>query len=89
MRDISIIVDKTMNSETLMKEIHLNGSTFLKDVVVYDQYLDDEKLTQEKKALSFRLRFQSVERTLKDQEIDRIMEKIFNTLIRKYGAQFR
>ena len=89
MRDISIIVDKTMNSETLMKEIHLNGSKFLKDVVVYDQYLDDEKLTQEKKALSFRLRFQSVERTLKDQEIDRIMEKIFNTLIRKYGAQFR
>ncbi len=89
MRDISIIVDKTMNSETLMKEIHLNGSKFLKDVVVYDQYLDDDKLTQEKKALSFRLQFQSVERTLKDQEIDRIMEKIFNSLIRKYGAQFR
>ena len=89
MRDISIIVDKTMNSETLMKEIYLNGSKFLKDVVVYDQYLDDDKLTQEKKALSFRLQFQSVERTLKDQEIDRIMEKIFNTLIRKYGAQFR
>jgi len=89
MRDISIIVDKKMNSETLMKEIHLNGSKFLKDVVVYDQYLDDEKLTPEKKALSFRLRFQSVERTLEDQEIDHIMEKIFNTLIRKYGAQFR
>ncbi len=89
MRDISIIVDKTMNSETLMKEIYLNGSKFLKDVVVYDQYLDDDKLTQEKKALSFRLQFQSVERTLKDQEIDRIMEKIFNSLIRKYGAQFR
>lgn len=88
-RDISIIVDKMMKSETLMKEIHLNGSKFLKDVVVYDQYLDDDKLTPEKKALSFRLRFQSVERTLEDLEIDRIMEKIFNTLIRKYGAQFR
>ncbi|MDD3807187.1 MAG: phenylalanine--tRNA ligase subunit beta [Candidatus Marinimicrobia bacterium] len=88
-RDISIVVDKKMESETLMKEIHQKGSKFLKDVVIYDQYMDEKKLSSGKKALSFRLWFQSNERTLKDQEIDRIMEKIFNILIRKYGAQLR
>lgn len=88
-RDISIVVDKNMESETLMKEIHLKGSKFLKDVVVYDQYMDDEKLSPGKKALSYRLWFQSDEKTLEDQDIDRIMEKLFNILIRKYGAQLR
>ncbi|MCD6233834.1 MAG: phenylalanine--tRNA ligase subunit beta [Candidatus Marinimicrobia bacterium] len=88
-RDISIVVDKNMESETLMKEIHQKGSKFLKDVVVYDQFMDDQKLTPGKKALSYRLWFQSDERTLEDQDVDRIMEKIFNILIRKYGAQLR
>ncbi|KUK90371.1 MAG: Phenylalanyl-tRNA synthetase subunit beta [Marinimicrobia bacterium 46_43] len=88
-RDISIVVDKNMESETLMKEIHQKGSKFLKDVVVYDQFMDDRKLTPGKKALSYRLWFQSDERTLEDQDVDRIMEKIFNILIRKYGAQLR
>jgi phenylalanyl-tRNA synthetase beta chain len=88
-RDISIVVDKKMESETLMKEIHQKGSKFLKDVIVYDQYVDDKKLSPGKKALSYRLWFQSDEKTLEDQEVDPIMEKIFNILIRKYGAQLR
>lgn len=88
-RDISIVVDKNMESETLMKEIYQKGSKFLKDVVVYDQFMDDRKLTPGKKALSYRLWFQSDNRTLEDQDVDRIMEKIFNILIRKYGAQLR
>lgn len=89
MRDISVVIDKTKMAKDLLDEIKTNGGGNLIDVIIYDRFIDHEKLGKDKISLSFRLEFRSKERTLKDNEIDKIMEKIFNKLLTNYGAQLR
>ena len=89
MRDISVVVDKNKVAKDLLNEIKINGGKNLINVIIYDRFIDDKKLGKGKISLSFRLEFRSKERTLKDDEIDKIMEQIFNKLFKNYGAQLR
>jgi phenylalanyl-tRNA synthetase beta subunit len=57
--------------------------------VLYDVYIDDEKLGKDKKALSLRLEFRSDEKTLKDEAVDNVMNSLFERLKNQYGAQLR
>lgn len=88
-RDISVVLDRDTKVNPLMNEIHQNGGKYLIDLSVYDLYIDDKKLGDNKKALSFRLEFRSDEKTLTEEEISGVMDKIFKQLINKYGAQLR
>jgi phenylalanyl-tRNA synthetase beta chain len=88
-RDMSLIMDKKCKSATIMNEINQNGGKYLVDLVLYDVYIDDEKLGNDKKALSLRLEFRSDEMTLKDELIDEVMNKLFERLKNQYGAQLR
>lgn len=89
MRDISVVVDKNKLARNLLDEIKTNGGENLIDVIIYDRFIDDDKLGKDKISLSFRLEFRNKKRTLKDNEIDKVMEKIFNKLLKNYGAQLR
>ncbi|MEA3499685.1 MAG: phenylalanine--tRNA ligase subunit beta [Candidatus Marinimicrobia bacterium] len=88
-RDISVVIDKNKMVKDLLDEIKTNGGENLIDVIIYDRFIDDEKLGKDKISLSFRLEFRNKKRTLKDNEIDKVMEKIFNKLLKNYGAQLR
>lgn len=89
MRDISIVIGKDKFAKDLLKEIKTNGGDYLKDVVIYDRFVDENKLGKNKISLSFRLEFGSDKRTLKDDEIEEIMKRIFNKLLTNYGAELR
>ncbi|MCF7833138.1 MAG: phenylalanine--tRNA ligase subunit beta [Candidatus Marinimicrobia bacterium] len=88
-RDMSLVMDKKSKAETILNEINQNGGKYLVDLVLYDVYIDDEKLGKDKKALSLRLEFRSDEKTLKDEVIDDVMNKLFERLKNQYGAQLR
>ena len=88
-RDMSLVMDKTCKSSTILNEIKQNGGKYLVDLVLYDMYIDNEKLGNDKKALSMRLEFRSEEKTLKDEAIDTVMNSLFERLKNQYGAQLR
>jgi phenylalanyl-tRNA synthetase beta chain len=88
-RDMSLVMDKTCKSATILNEINQNGGKYLVDLVLYDVYIDDEKLGKDKKALSLRLEFRSDEKTLKDEVVDNVMNSLFERLKNQYGAQLR
>lgn len=88
-RDMSLVVDKKCKSTTILNEINQNGGKYLVDLALYDVYIDDVKLGNDKKALSLRLEFRSEEMTLKDKLIDDVMNKLFERLKKQYGAQLR
>ncbi len=88
-RDMSLVMDKTSKAAGIFNEIKQNGGKYLVDLVLYDVYIDDEKLGKDKKALSLRLEFRSDEKTLKDEVIDDVMNKLFERLKNQYGAQLR
>lgn len=88
-RDMSLIMDKQVKANALINEIYQHGGKYLIDCLLYDMYIDDEKLGKDKKALSFRLEFRSDTQTLKDSQIDDVMNKLFKQLENQYGAQLR
>ena len=88
-RDMSLVMDKSCKSVTILNEINQNGGKYLVDLVLYDVYIDDEKLGKDKKALSLRLEFRSEEKTLKDEAVDDVMNSLFERLKNQYGAQLR
>lgn len=86
-RDLAIVVPvKTLERDIINlieKADHLIRSVELFDV------FEHEKLGRNKKSMAFHIIFQSNERTLMDNEIEKIMERIITDLESKLGAEIR
>ncbi len=77
-RDITIVVDKTIDSSVVTSHCLANDAILIAELV--DRFESTEKLGEEKVALTFRLFVQSIERTLRDEEATKIIEQVFHTL---------
>ncbi|MBI4388924.1 MAG: phenylalanine--tRNA ligase subunit beta [Nitrospinae bacterium] len=87
-RDISILVDKSAPSQSIAGLIGEAGFPLLSKVELYDCF-EGKKLPEGKKSLTFALAFQSAEKTLADDEVNPVFEKIVSALQDKYGASLR
>jgi phenylalanyl-tRNA synthetase beta chain len=74
-RDIALIVPRNTKIEAIQNVIESSGGALLADVDLFDYFEDFDKKGS-KMSVAFHLVFQSSERTLTDQEIDAIFEKI-------------
>ena len=63
----------------MIKVIEENGSNLLKKVELFDIF-NGNKIENGKQSLAFSLIFQSRKKTLKDQEVDLLIEKIIKKL---------
>ena len=61
---------------------------FLESVELFDIYRN-EKIGNNKKSIAYRLMFRDKNRTLTEEEINEKIEKIFNELQEKLGAELR
>jgi len=86
LRDISILVSKDFRIGEIMEKIS-NASSILEDVDLIDEYWEESFSNNQ--SLTFRLIFQSEEKTLKDEEVDMELEKIKNILHKDFRAQIR
>ena len=87
-RDLSFIVD----AETRVGDIQNileNISKLVEDVDLVDWFQDEQKLGTDKKSLTFRLVFQSEERTLTDEEVGKEMERVVSALEKKFDIEVR
>ena len=88
MRDISLLVNQSTRVEEILNIIQESGGNLINDVDLLDFY-EDEKLGDNKRSLTFRIVFQSHERTLIDEEINELMEKIIKALKNKFEVDIR
>ncbi|MDP3901821.1 MAG: phenylalanine--tRNA ligase subunit beta [bacterium] len=86
-RDVSFLIDRVVRMSEAQNLIE-NSSHLLVDVDLVDWY-EDDKTTQDRKSLTFRLVFQSEDRTLTDEEVGKEIEKIISSLQEKYGVEIR
>jgi len=82
-RDISLIVHSKHNNIDLEKNMYSNGGKYLINVNLFDYYID-KKIASDKKSLAYSLEFKSDNKTLKDSEVNSQMDKIINSLIKKF-----
>ncbi|MFP4548491.1 MAG: phenylalanine--tRNA ligase subunit beta [Fidelibacterota bacterium] len=87
-RDISIVVDDTIEIEKIEAIIRNKAGKNLKEFIFYDQY-QGENIDQGKRSLTFNLVFQNKERTLKDKEIDKAMTRVHGALKKEINAELR
>ena len=87
-RDISILVDQTVQAQTISDLIRQTSGPLIRRVELFDQY-QGKRLPSGKKSLTFALSFQSPEKTLTDAEVNPIFEKIVGSLSDQLGAALR
>ncbi len=86
--DIAIVVDEAVKSEDIIEEIKKNGSGILKNIRLFDIY-SGKQIEANKKSMAYSLRFRDDSRTLKDNEIQVIINRILEGLGKRFNAKIR
>ncbi len=87
-KDIAFIVPKTMNNSEIEEVIKKSGSRILKDIEVFDIYTGDN-IDSDKKSIAYSLTFEDNSRTLTDEEVTNIFNKIISDVESKLDAKLR
>jgi len=75
-RDISFIIDKSVNLNNYYEIVRDFDENLIEEVKLIDQFEDDAKFGADKKSYTFRIIYRSPERTLTNEEINKIQEEI-------------
>jgi len=86
-KDLSVVIDKSLNYYKVAKVLNGLDLPMLKDVYPVDIY-EDEKLG-DKKSLTIRFFIQSMDRTLEDADIETVMHQVMTTLENECKAELR
>jgi len=75
-RDISFVIDKNINLNNYYEIVRDFDDNLIQEVKLIDEYEDENKFGKNKKSYTFRIVYQSLDRTLTNEEINDIQEKI-------------
>jgi len=86
-KDLSVVIDKSLNYYEVAKVLNTLNLPMLKDSYPVDIY-EDEKLG-DKKSLTIRFFIQAMEKTLEDSDIETVMSQIMDALQNECSAELR
>lgn len=86
-KDLAVVIDKDITSEEIAKQIKKLAGNLLLGSKIFDVYTG-ENIEENKKSIAYSLEFEATDRTLTDDEINAILEKIIAGL-EKQGAIIR
>lgn len=85
--DLSIVVDTDVETQAITDLIGKTGKPLLKETIPFDQYTDS-KLGANKKSITFSLSF-AADKTLTNEEVAKVREKIIKELKKTLNAEIR
>ena len=89
-RDISLLVSKDVKiSEILNRIEEVDADGIVQDVDVFDIYEDNPDVPEGKKSIAFHIIYRSDNRTLTDEEADKVEQNIKKSLEQGLGAEIR
>ena len=87
-RDIAVVLDKEVPAGHVEKLIRQRGGKSLEKCELFDCY-EGVQVGLSKKSLAYALSFRSMEKTMTDEDVNKIMKKILNGLETEFGAELR
>lgn len=87
-KDIALVVDKKSVSKDIEKVIKSAGGSLLTNIEVFDVYTG-VGVGIDKKSIAYSLTFSDMKKTLTDEEINGLMNKIIDAVSKKCGAELR
>lgn len=88
-RDISFVIDKNINLNNYYEIVRDFAEDLIEEVKLLDEYENETKFGKDKKSYTFRIVYRSFERTLTNEEINKIQEKIREKTARDLNAVLR
>ncbi len=89
-RDISLLVSRDVKISEILNCIEgADTNSIVQDVDVFDIYEDNPDVPEGKKSIAFHIIYRSDNRTLTDEEADKIEQSIKNVLKQSLGAEIR
>lgn len=87
-RDLSMLLDEEVSFLQIEEIARKCGKKLLRETDLFDIY-KGKNLGKGKKSYAVSFRFRDDEKTMTDQQVDRIMEQIQKSVIEKLGAELR
>jgi phenylalanyl-tRNA synthetase beta chain len=87
-RDFAVVVPLDTPAAAVMAKIRLLGGELLQQVDIFDVYTG-KPIPDDRKSLGFSLRYQSLERTLKDDEVNALNSFILEGIQQEFAAEWR
>ena len=87
-KDIAFVVNKKIPASDIMAAIKKEGGRLLKNISIFDVY-EGEKLANDEKSIAFALTFEDQTRTLNEEEVMEIFNRIIVGVENKLNAKVR
>jgi len=87
-RDLSILIDENITFKSIYNEAYKANKDLIKNISLFDVYVG-KNIPKSKKSYGLNFNISDKSKTLSDSEIDNLMKKITNKLIKKFGAELR
>ncbi len=87
-RDMSLILDFNILHSDIEETIRSIGGDLILSVNLFDVY-KGKQIPENKKSLAYAIEYYSPDRTITDEEVDEIHERIISGLNQKFGAELR
>jgi len=87
-QDVALVVDGNLSAEEVRQAILASGGQLLRDARLFDLYRG-EQIPAGKKSLAYSLTYQADDRTLTDDEVAQVQERIVQHLAEELGAKLR
>ena len=88
-RDISFVVDKNASLNNYYEIVRDCAGNLVEQVELSDKYTDEQKFGKDKISYTFRIVYRSPERTLTNEEVNQIQEKIIEKTKEELRAAIR
>lgn len=87
-RDYALVVENSILAMDLIKIIRKEAHGIISDVNIFDVY-EGEFLQKNYKSIAIKVTFSSIEKTLRDEEINEVESKFLNALNKQFKAVLR
>lgn len=87
-RDFAVIVDEKISAQAILKNVRETAGVLLTDLVLFDVYQGDN-LEAGKKSIAFGITLQDPNRTLQDEDINPLVERVVSCLKEQFNVTLR
>ena len=87
-RDLAVVVDESILTGDLISSIKSACGKLFYDVSLFDIYRN-QSLGENKKSMAFNIKLSDLEKTLTDEEVSQVMNKVLKSLSYRFGAVLR
>lgn len=87
-KDVAFVVDKSVQSGTIVELIKKSGGRLLTDIQVFDVYTG-ENVKENEKSIAYTLTFMDETKTLSDEEVMQVFNKIIEYVTTKLNCSVR